>query len=258
MALAAEWPRLLDVAAWLRTRPRPGVYLRQVDIPGVHSKLIETHRSVLSDLFDLALPPSAVQTEAIGLAGFCNRYGFREKPLRVRFRILDPELALIPEVTDQDITLTHETFARLTLPVRRVFITENETNFLAFPAVTAGMVIFGVGYGAEMLAEAHWLSACHLYYWGDTDTHGFAILSQVRGILPGIQSFLMDEATLLRNRELWGREPRQHSALALPRLTEEEQAVFQGLKQQRWALNLRLEQEHVPWPEVLSALHNLG
>jgi hypothetical protein len=53
LELSAEWPRLLDIVAWLQAHPRPGVYLRQVDIAGVHSKFIEAQRSVLGDLLPL-------------------------------------------------------------------------------------------------------------------------------------------------------------------------------------------------------------
>src|SRR5690606_16560278 len=38
LALADYVERLLDVVAWIAVHPRPGVYLRQVDVPGVHSK----------------------------------------------------------------------------------------------------------------------------------------------------------------------------------------------------------------------------
>ncbi|SDY75008.1 DUF3322 domain-containing protein [Nitrosomonas sp. Nm33] len=33
LELAEEWQRLLAIVAWLKAHPRPGVYLRQVDIP---------------------------------------------------------------------------------------------------------------------------------------------------------------------------------------------------------------------------------
>jgi len=46
--LADRWERLLAVVAWLQAHPRPGVYLRQVDAPGVDSKFIEAHRGVLT------------------------------------------------------------------------------------------------------------------------------------------------------------------------------------------------------------------
>ncbi len=106
LELAEEWHRLLAIVAWLQKHPRPGIYLRQIDLPGIHSKFIEGHRSVLGELFDLILPPEAIDTTATGSGGFCRRYGFRDKPLRVRFRILDSKLAILPTETDQDITLT--------------------------------------------------------------------------------------------------------------------------------------------------------
>lgn len=49
LALADAWPRLLNVVAWLQAHPRPGIYLRQVNLPGVDSKFMEAHRGVPSD-----------------------------------------------------------------------------------------------------------------------------------------------------------------------------------------------------------------
>ena len=95
LELAEDWPRLLAIVDWLRTHPRPGVFLRQVDLPGVHTKLIETHRGVLAELFDLVLPPEAIAAAHSGLGGFCRRYGFLDKPARVRFRVLAPAIRLL-------------------------------------------------------------------------------------------------------------------------------------------------------------------
>ena len=85
--LADRWERLLAVVAWLQAHPRPGVYLRQVDAPGVDSKFIEAHRGVLTDLLDAALPPEAIDTLASGSAQFAGRFGFLDKPLRIRLRL---------------------------------------------------------------------------------------------------------------------------------------------------------------------------
>jgi hypothetical protein len=180
-----------------RRHPRPGVYLRQVDIPGVHSKFIEAQRGVLGELLDLALPPAAIDSSAAGVSQFARRYGFRDKPQRIRFRILDRRHALLPGDPEQDLTLDARSFARIDPQVERVFITENEINFLAFPAVPHSLILFGAGYGFEMLREAAWLSRCRIHYWGDIDTHGFAILDQLRAHFADVESFLMDRATLL-------------------------------------------------------------
>ena len=256
LALAVAWPRLLNVVTWLQAHPRPGIYLRQVDLPGVDSKFIEAHRGVLSELFDLALAPDAIDPGATGVSQFCRRYGFRDKPLRIRFRLLDPAVALLPGACEQDIGVTQVAFEHLDIPVKRVFITENEVNFLAFPAVENSLVIFGAGYGFEVLASAQWLHQREVYYWGDIDTHGFAILDQLRAQLPHVKSLLMDKATLLAHALQWGEEP-QPTLRDLPRLTERERALFDELRDNRLRAGLRLEQERVSFgwlQQVLAAL----
>src|SRR5258708_40089230 len=41
--------------------------------------------------------------------------------------------------------------------------------------------------GLDRLAEATWLGAKTLYYWGDIDTHGSAILDRLRAFFPYAQ-----------------------------------------------------------------------
>ena len=57
LELAAAWPRLLATVRWIDERRVPGMYLRQVDVPGVDTKFIEKHRRVLTELLDLQLAP---------------------------------------------------------------------------------------------------------------------------------------------------------------------------------------------------------
>ena len=242
LELAGIWSQLLDVICWLQTHPRPNIYLRQVDIPGIHSKFIESQRSVLTELLDLTLPPAAIDPQANGIANFAARYGFRSKPVRIRLRVLDSTLALVAGGGPQDLSVDVTTLARLTLPIKRVFITENEINFLAFPELPASLLIFGAGYGWEALGSLTWLAACKIYYWGDIDTHGFAILNQLRSRFPQVTSTLMDQATLMQHQAYWGTEttPVVHD---LPNLTPEERELFNALRDNRFRERLRLEQE---------------
>ena len=256
LALAEEWPQLLAIVDWLSKHPRPEVYLRQVDLPGVHTKLIEGHRGVLAEFFDLVLPEEAIDATHTGAFGFCRRYGFLDKPARVRFRMLDPTVRLLPMASDQDITLTQAAFSSLAPPVTTVFITENEINFLAFPNVRDSMVIFGAGYGFANLATVHWLQEKNILYWGDIDTHGFAILNQLRGFFPHTVSFLMDRETLLAHRQFWGSEPQPQTGDLL-RLTTEEQALYDQLRQHTWGVSVRLEQEKIGFRYLAAALQKL-
>jgi hypothetical protein len=254
LELADRWDRLLFVVAWVQVRPRPNVYLRQVDAPGVHSKFIEAHRGVLSELLDAALPSEAVDTHASGTAQFARRFGFLAKPLPIRFRSLDPTIQTLPGCERlPDITLDAASFATLALRIERVFVTENETNFLAFPEVARAIVIFGAGYGWDALARAAWLHRCCIHYWGDIDTHGFAILDQLRGYFPHASSFLMDRETLVSHRSYWGEEP-DPARQNLSRLTTEEASVYDDLRLDRHQHRLRLEQERIGFDWVCRRL----
>lgn len=257
LALANAWARLLDIVDWLQAHPKPGVYIRQLDVPDVHSKFIETHRGVLTELLDVALPAAVIEPSAVGASQFAKRYGFRDKPPRIRFRMLDRGRALFPQVIERDVTLDAASFARLNPAVSNVFITENEINFLALPDVPDSLVIFGAGYGFELIANAAWLSRCRVFYWGDIDTHGFAILDQLRATLPHVESLLMDRATLLAFPTLWGTEE-QPARRDLSRLTAQEQSLFDDLRDNVMANNLRLEQEQIGFRYVQVALAKLA
>ena len=256
LELAEDWPRLLEIVAWLLKHPRPAIYLRQIDLPGVHTKLIEGHRGVLAALLDLVMPEDSIDGTHTGIGGFCRRYGFLDKPSRVRFRLLDSTVRLLPVEADQDVTLTQSAFASLVLPVSKVFITENEINFLAFPDISDAMVIFGAGYGFDNLAAAPWLHEKEIYYWGDIDTHGFAILNQLRGFLPHAVSFLMDQQTLLAHRALWGVETQPETG-TLARLNSEESALYNQLRRNHWGERIRLEQERIGFDFLCNVLRRL-
>lgn len=238
-----EWPRLLATLRYFRQHPRPGRYLRQLDIPGVDTKFLETRRGLVGELLDAILPESSIETAAQGVRGFNRRFGLASRPVLVRFRILDPAQALCGLT---DLSVPAEEFAGLELAVDEIFITENEINGLAFPQHRAAIVIFGLGYGLERLAGVDWLAQARCWYWGDIDTHGFAILNRLRHHLPEVRSFLMDRATLDAHRPLWGQEPpdRRFSG-ALDRLDEAEQELYRTLRGDVLASRVRLEQEQV-------------
>ncbi len=91
---AGDWNRILTVLAWFRDHPRADIYLRQVDISGVDTKFIETRKGLLMELLDLVLPPLAYDPQFSGAQAFERRYGLRTKPSLIRFRLLDPRLAI--------------------------------------------------------------------------------------------------------------------------------------------------------------------
>jgi hypothetical protein len=259
------------VALWLRDNPEPGVYVRQLSLPGVHTKFIETHRKVIDELVeglrvesesavdageDEPLPdapaaPGSLLGQTVArtpAARFAARHGFLHPPELVRFRALDPGTPLLGKV--RDLTVTAEDFCALNLPVKTVLMTENLVNFLALPERAGTLAVYGGGYGFSSLRDAGWLRDCQVLYWGDLDTHGFRILDQLRAVHPHVVSVLMDEATLLAHRDAWGSEP-SPSRAALSRLTDEESALYEALGNDSFGNSVRLEQELIRWDWAL-------
>lgn len=104
-----------------------------------------------------------------------------------------------------------------------------------------------------MLANAEWIRECEIYYWGDIDTHGFAILNQLRARFPDAHSLLMDRETLMAHQSLWTREPSPERR-DLARLTSAEGALYDDLRDNRLGAGVRLEQERIAFGGLRSAL----
>lgn len=247
---AEAWPKLLSVIKWIKENPAPNIFIRQLEIAGVDTKFIERYKKLLGELLDIVLPPDDVREKAKGAAGFETRYGFLAKPPQIRFRLLDP-LLFIQGLSD--LQLTAAEFSSLYIHAETIFITENDINGLAFPNYKNSMVIFGLGYGLEVLAKAAWLKDRKIFYWGDIDTHGFAMLNQVRHYFPHARSFLMDRSTLMVHRPLWGKETVPVNR-ELTRLNSDEKALYDDLRYNRIAEALRMEQERVSYTHFKSAL----
>ena len=277
LELGSDAETAARAALWLRDNPAPGIYVRQLGLPGVHTKFIERHRQVIDQLLaalapgsdvdeadadadapaeagmdaagpDVALDDGAGRTPA---ARFARRHGFLHPPELVRFRLLDPSMNVLGGA--RDITVTAEAFSTLQLPVHTVIATENQVNFLALPERPRALALYGGGYGFSSLREAAWLRNCEVSYWGDIDTHGFRILDQLRAVHPHVASVLMDEGTLLAHRDAWGREP-SPSRAALTRLTADEAVLYEALGNDSYGSAVRLEQELIGWDWALERL----
>jgi hypothetical protein len=250
---AGAWERLVAVCRFLFAHPRPGIYLRQLPIEGVDTKFVEAHRKVLDLLLTHLLPEQAYDASITVLSngGFERKYGFRTPPLQVRFRILDAACEIAGQ---SDMTLTAEGFATLSLEVDTLFIVENKATFLAFPPRRRSMVVFGGGYGFAPLRPAAWMALKRIIYWGDLDSHGFAILSQLRSVFPQAESLMMDHETAERFAHLAVEEPEGKTFFGeLTGLKQKERALFEELRKRRF----RLEQERIPYDYVQRKLEEL-
>lgn len=237
LAADPEWPGLLAAYAWLDGARGSGHYLREISAPGVDTKFVERHRSLLGQLLGVS------QTSQ----GFLADLGLRAKPdlIRVRF---DPAVLALPSCLTEA-TLRVEELAALPAEVESAMIIENEITFLSVPVPDRGMIIWGKGFEVDRAGAMPWLAGSAITYWGDLDTHGFAILNQLRAWLPQTRSTLMDWETLLEHQDRWVREPSPTRA-HLNRLQPAEEALYRDLVSDRYGESVRLEQERLDWAWV--------
>jgi hypothetical protein len=244
LRLADAWEKLLATVRWIERWQVPAMYLRQVDVPGVDTKFIERHKGVLTELLDIQLDPSRVDSAAPDFAG---RYGFLRKPGYLRFR-MDGGFRGFSELS-----VRADEFAAPPDGVTRVYVVENEITYLAFPVPPRAMVIFGAGYAVSVLEPLGWLAGFDVVYWGDIDTHGFAILNRLRHRLPHVSSMLMDRVTLLAHRDYWITEP-SPTAAVLDHLDLAESGLYADLVSNAYAPSIRLEQERISFAAVEKAI----
>ncbi|MDN5657002.1 Wadjet anti-phage system protein JetD domain-containing protein [Brevibacterium sandarakinum] len=229
----AEFDTLLNVVAWLRDHPVGTLRPRQLPIRGVDSKWFETHRSLVTALLTAAGRPEAVDV--------------LDAQPRMRMRILDPDL--MPSGLG-DITAPAPQLSQLTIAPRLVFVFENLESVLAMPDWADAVAVHGSGYAVDNVARLAWAHGARVIYWGDLDSHGFAILSRLRTHLPHVESTLMDEGTLTAHRDLWVQEPKPHRG-EFSGLSGTEARALARLRAEG---DVRLEQERIPWDTALERL----
>lgn len=238
---------LLALIDWFEQHPRSDLYLRQLPIAGMDTKWIDARRrGLVSELI------RAIRGETCD-ADFYELCGLRRIPARLRMRVLCPRLRQqLAGLGDVEVPL--EELAALHLQPSCILIVENLETGIALPELSGCVAFMKLGMGVSVLGQLPWLRDRPTLYWGDIDTHGYAILDRARAVLPRARSVLMDEATLLALRNLCVQEAEPHRDVDLPRLTPAERTVFDGLLAHRWGHALRLEQERIPWAVVMPVL----
>lgn len=230
---ADRFTQIVGASQWLSEHHVDGLRPRQIPIRGVDSKWFTANRSIVSALVEAATDRTHLE--------------IKDADRLVRMRVLDPHLA---PAGLTDLAVPAAQLGALELGQRVTFVFENLESVLAMPEWPGAVVVHGSGYAVDVVAELPWVRRAPIVYWGDLDSHGFAILHRLRVHVPGVMSVLMDVDTLLSHRDLWVPEP-QPSTATLTTLTDEESATYSRLRDEG---NVRLEQERIPWATALDAL----
>ncbi|MCK8673042.1 DUF3322 domain-containing protein [Rhodococcus sp. HM1] len=231
-----DFATLVAVVRWLADHPASGMFIRQLPVPGVDTKWVSRHRGLVETLLD-------------GVRGDRD-LGVRSLPRMCEVAVCDR--SLLPAAPRIFATPLAE-LAALPLHPAITLVLENKEGLHALPDLASTVALHGAGYSVHELADVPWLAASDVVYWGDLDTHGFAILDRFRRHLPNVRSLLMDPVTVENWRHLGVPEPTPNSNVP-EHLTESERAAFDLVR----ADNLRIEQERLPWPYVLDRLPGDG
>jgi hypothetical protein len=242
-----DFARLAALLAWIERNPSSGCYVRQLPISGMDTKWLDgKRRGLVVDLLQ------AIRGDAT-VHDFYQLCGLRRPPQRIRLRVLCPELReAVGGLTDLEVPL--DQLGTLQVQPRCIVIVENLETGLALPDMPGVIAFMKLGTSVSVLASLPWVREAQVVYWGDLDSHGFAILDHARRALPQLSSVLMDEQTLLSHRELWVEESTPYAKAELPHLTAVERAVFTKLQANTWGRGVRLEQERVPWRPAVESL----
>ena len=230
------WDDILVVCKYIKTTPKPQLYIRELPIR-VHTKFIERNKGIIKELLDIIISEQ-VNTEATRFEPHFNlKY---DEPI-VRFRVLDKTISEKFFSGTNDISLPISQFKSIGISVHTVYIVENKMNMLTFPLKSDSIVLWGHGFGVDILKNVEWLRSKRIFYWGDLDAHGFLILSELRKHFPQVESFLMDRETFDAFFE--NDKGVETNVVGDLYLTSKERELFEYLK----AFNFRLEQEKIPF-----------
>ena len=230
------WDDLLKVCEYFKKNPNPHLYIRELPIK-IHTKFIEQNKAVIRELLDIIIAEHINVEEK----QFERRFNLRYDEPLVRFRILDKSICQQCFDGAEDLSIPINQFQLINLPICTVYIVENKMNMLTFPYIENSIVIWGHGFGVDVMKDVEWMKTKKIYYWGDLDAHGFQILSEIRTHFSQVKSFLMDRDTF--DKYFQGDKGTETNVEKELFLTQEELEMFRYLKES----NSRLEQEKIPF-----------
>ena len=110
---------------------------------------------------------------------FEKRFNLKYAEPQIRFKVLDKEISQRFFSGLDDIAIPISQFKNLNLPIEKIIVFENKTNFytaLTLPKMRKTIALFGSGFSISNLKNVEWFNNKKLLYWGDIDAQGFEIL----------------------------------------------------------------------------------
>ncbi|EJI87074.1 hypothetical protein AEST_01150 [Alishewanella aestuarii B11] len=214
-----------------------GCYLRALPVIFVDTKFIEKNLRVIESVTSAVLDCSVKE---IGLLSWLD---CRNKPkdwllVRPLCKKTKDSLRGLPQLR-----LSSETLMDFELPAKNILVIENEQSCLSLDNIPDTIAVSGGGKNVSWM-KASWLTSKRVAYWGDIDSEGLAILSDVRSKLSSIIPLMMDSDTVEAYRDRMVDEPESVTREPVA-LTDRELILFRMLRNGTFGCT-RLEQERLP------------
>jgi hypothetical protein len=236
-----EFKQLIRLVDYLEVHRTADCYIRELPVSGVNTKFFERNLKLISDLLSVRLGKTLTPEILI------TEWNIKLSPFLVNVCNPDVFLEGMPKTELAAIGLS-----ALKKRPSALLVIENLQTGLAISSAVPGIpVVCGMGFGATRLAELPWIKEVPIYYFGDLDVHGLAILSVFRKVAPQTTSFLMDRKTFQRYGLFSVKDPTKPPFSTAPiGLTDEEAFLYETLLR----TGQRLEQERIPLDFVFSEL----
>ena len=247
----ADFETLLGATLWFTENPRSGLTIRQVPVLGMGTKWLARNRRLVLACLNITEQPRADEPDEELEQDDLDPLGLKALPVHIDVILADPaDRALVGGLRHLSAPLPEVD----ALPVHpeMIVVVENKESAYIVPDRPRTVVIHSLGNHLNILGEIGWLDGARHLYWGDLDRAGFTLLSRARAQLPRLVSILMDAGTLEEHRTLAVRDETRADSPD-PNLTDVETAALAALSAED-GTHLRLEQERLPSPFVLSRL----
>ena len=193
-----RWPEILRTVLELRELSDiPALtHLSRRSLPvSLDTKFIERHRTPIQNILD----ELEINSFDLERSIYPGEMLFWLRFLESRHSFFNAGVGIFPV----------EELARMDPPANRVLVIENKASFIqglpeyieSLLTASSSMVtllVWGQGNACLRLKEVAWLAERKLYYWGDMDLYGLAILGRFRKQFPDTKSLGMDLNTYKR------------------------------------------------------------
>lgn len=239
-----DFSLLLQLGDWCRDHDTDGLAPRQVAVPGVQGKFLDSARN-------RELAAELAGKETLGLA---------EKADFVMVKYLDPTSPRLYGACRPG----HADEAAPDYDPRFAVAVENRETFADFPSMRGGVCVLGSGRAAtKYLPRISWLPRDgRLVYWGDMDVDGLEILASLRRAGLSCSSILMDIVSFRRFAEIGSSTMPSGDEVPLPKgeapcgLVAGETELYRAFIDDALPYR-RIEQEKIPYEVAVRAIEEV-